>query len=288
MFFCSAPARLIFSIFASAYTWQIIVYGTKDLSKNEIVQVLKDNGVKTGKINTKSSEEIESILLNKYDRIAQVSVVKEGTAIIINLSEKLVYTEEVFEPIKAKYNGIVKSINVVTGTVNVKVGDYVNAGDVLVLPFNINSNGEKVSVKPLAEIKGEIYTISKCEMPKEEQFLVRTKRKCVEYKYKFKNHNLFSGKNKNSFALFETVVYNENISGLIPLNRDVFTYYELQTDVVNHDFVLEKDDLIQKSKDEAYKSLPIGEILQEKSVTQIADDKMFALTYITIFGIIND
>ena len=50
---------------------------------------------------------------------------------------------------KPKYSGIIKEINIITGTTNVKVGDYVNVGDVLVLPFNINANGEKVyDLKP--------------------------------------------------------------------------------------------------------------------------------------------
>ena len=93
---------ILFYLFASNYTWQIQVYGTKDLTKSEIISVLKENGIKKGKINHQTSEEIEEILLNRYDRIAQVSVIREGTAIIINLSEKLVYVESEFEPIKAK------------------------------------------------------------------------------------------------------------------------------------------------------------------------------------------
>ena len=59
--------------------------------------------------------------MNNYDRIAQVSVIREGTAIIINLSEKLVYTEVEFQPIIAKYSGIIKDIKVITGTINVNV-----------------------------------------------------------------------------------------------------------------------------------------------------------------------
>ena len=103
---------IIFAIFVSNYTWQIRIYGTIELNEADIVQVLKDNGISTGKINLTSSEEIENILLNNYDRIAQVSVIKHGTAIIINLSEKLVYTETEYEPIIAKFNGLVTDVNI--------------------------------------------------------------------------------------------------------------------------------------------------------------------------------
>ena len=279
---------VIFMIFASNYTWQINVYGTKELTANEILKVLKDNGIKKGKINLKTSEEIENILLNNYDRIAQVSVIREGTAIIINLSEKLVYNEQEFKPITAKYNGIITDINIITGTTNVKVGDYVNIGDVLVLPFNINADGSKVSVCPLAEIKGEIFYVTQSQMNKTEQVLVPTGKEKRVYKYKLKNLDLFSGKNKNSFALFDSYVYNENISNLLPFNRDVVVYKELSLVDVEHDFNAEKDVLIQNCKDKAYQNLPTGNILTEETKSCIVGDTMYAITTIKILGIIND
>ncbi len=275
---------ILFGIFTSNYTWQIQIYGTEELTKNDIISVLQENGIRKGKINHQTSEEIEEILLNRYDRIAQVSVIREGTAIIINLSEKLVYVEGEFQPITAKYSGIIKDINIITGTTNVKVGDYVNAGDILVLPFNINANGEKVSVKPLAEIKAQIFVVGKCEMSRVETKLVRTGNTTTTYNYKFKNKKLFSSKNKNSFALFETVVYNENISDLLPLNRDVCVHFELaETEVVN-DFEKEKQKLIDESVNKAYVALPVGEILSEKTNTSIVNDTMFAITTIMVYG----
>ena len=275
---------LVFGIFATNYTWQIQVFGIEELSKTDILNVLSENGIEKGKINTQTSEEIEEILLNTYDRIAQVSVIREGTAIIINLSEKLVYQEIEHEAIKAKYAGVIKEINVITGTLNVNVGDYVNAGDMLVLPFNINADGEKVSVKPLAEIKAEMFIIGACEMKRVEDVLVETGKTKKIYKYKFKNLNLFSGKSKNSFALFKMNVYNENISGLIPLNRDVIVYHELKLTKVEHDLEQESENLKLRSKEKAQKSLPIGEILSEQTETSIVEDVLYAITTITVYG----
>ncbi len=279
----------IASIFLSNYTWQIIVYGTQELSVSEIESVLKQNGVCKGKINTQTSEEIETILLNNYDRIAQVSVIKQGSAIIINLSEKLIYNDAQYLPICATYSGVITEIDIVTGTNNVKVGDFVHAGDVLVLPYNINSNGEKVSVKPIAQIKATMFISSKCELNKTDTILQRTGRTLTEYKYKIFNKNLFSGKIKNSFALFETDVYNENVSDLLPLTRDVVTYYELTQVKIENDFEKEKQNLIDKSINLAYASLPVyEEKFNEKSEVLIINNKMFASTTITITGIIHD
>lgn len=278
----------ILFVFASAFTWQIQVFGTEELSTNDIINVLKNNNVKVGKINLISSEEIETILLNNYDRIAQVSVIKEGTSIIINLSEKLVYNEVEFQAITAKASGIITDINIVTGTTNVKVGDFVNKGDILVLPFNVNADGTKVNVKPLAEISAKMFIVGKSELNKIETQLVRTGKSIKTYQYKFKNLNLFSGKTKNSFALFETVVYNENISGLLPLNRDVSVIYELEQVQIENNLAESKQKVEQNSLNLARENLLSGEILSETTTSHFSEDKLIALTTITLLGIIND
>jgi sporulation protein YqfD len=272
----------------SAFTWQIQVFGTENLSNIDIINMLKQNNIKVGKINLISSEEIETILLNNYDRIAQVSVIKEGTSIIINLSEKLVYVEETFEPITAKASGIITNINIITGTTNVKVGDYVNKGDILVLPFNINADGQKVSVKPIAEINAKMFIVGKSELYKQETKLVKTGKTKKTYKYKFKNLNLFSSKSKNSFALFETVVYNESVSGLVPLIREVSVFYELKPIQVENNLAEKKVEVERNSLNLAIKSLLAGEILEENTFSHLSEDKLISISTITLLGIIND
>ncbi len=278
----------IFGIFASNFTWQIRVYGTKDLSEESIIEVLKENNIKVGKINTQTSEEIEYILLNNYDKIAQVSVIKRGTAIVINLSEKLVYVEEEYTPITASHAGIITEIKLITGTANVKVGDYVNVGDALVLPFNINADGEKVSVYPLAEISADIFITHIEELKREEVVLARSGKSIKTYQYKLGKLNLFSSKTKNSFALFNSVSYNKYISGLIPLNRDEITYYELVETIVTHDFDEEKGALIEKSRLKAQEKLPSNcNNIDIKTEVSVVENSMFAITTITASGIIN-
>ncbi|MBE7076891.1 MAG: hypothetical protein E7374_03245 [Clostridiales bacterium] len=279
---------IICLIFASTFTWDIRIYGTKDLKVNEILNVLEENGVKRGRINTETKEDIENILLEKYDRIAQVSVMKKGTTILINLSEKLVYDEEEFLPITAKFSGIVTSVNVVTGTLNVKVGDYVNEGDLLVLPFNINKNGEKVNVCPKAEIYGEIFLTEKKELKRKETVLVRTGKKIVTYDYFFKKKKLFSRKVKNSFALFETNMYNENISNVVPLNRNKIVTYELKTEEITHNFDEEKENLINECEETAKEKARDNEILSTTTSTFVYNDTMYAVTILKIKGLIND
>ncbi len=282
---------LIFSAFVYSFlvqfTWQIEIYGNENLTKSEILEVLNNNGVRTKHIVKLSSEEIESIMLNNYDRIAQVSVIKDGTAIIINLSEKLVYNETEFNPIRANFSGKIEEIKFITGTLNCKVGDYVNEGDILVYPYNIDTAGNKISVKPLAEIKGEIFVIGKAEKKKTEDVLVRTGKTITTYDYQIFNFK-YSGKRKNSFALFDEMIYNENVGSLLPLKRKKKVYYELNSEKKDNDFNLIKDELLLSSLSDAQSHLPYGDIREENSYTYINNDTMYAITTITIFGIIND
>ena len=279
----------LIAVFMSAFTWQIQVNGTKDLSVLEVEQLLLENGVKKGKINTKSAQQIEQILLENSNKIAQVSVVKLGSAIIINLSEKLVYEAQEYSPIRAKFAGVITEINITTGTNNVSVGDFVQTGDILVLPYNINQNGEKISVKPLAEIKAEFFVVEKAELSKTEIVLKPTGKKQIVYNYKLFNKKIFSGKNKNSFALFNCVVYNENVSRLVPLTRDIVIFEELKQVEIEHDFEQEKQALINKSITLANQNVP-NSSTKKNQTTQLSfvGNKMFAITTITLNGVIHD
>ncbi len=272
----------------SRYTWQIEIYGLEELTETEVVAILADYGISTGQINLATSDEISEILISNCDRIAQASVIKKGNAIIINISEKLVYNDTSYEPIVAAYKGIITEIDIITGTTNVKVGDYVNVGDILVLPFNIDSEGNKVSVQPKAIISGTIYITAKCEMRKTDVVLTRTGASCTTYQYKVGGLNLFSVKGKNSFALFEAESYNEYMSDILPLKRLVTVYYELTTQSIEHDFDAERDALIAESKEQAYSLTPDDTYFQtETTETEIVGDTMYAITVLTLYGRLN-
>lgn len=279
----------VFYLFSNNYIWQIRIFGTKDLTQNDVLQVLNQNGVKIGKLNVKSAKEIETILLENYDRIAQVSVIKQGTAIVINLSEKLVYNTQTFEPIKANFNGIITKINIVTGTTNIKVGDYVNAGDDLILPFNLDKFGNKISVKPMAEIEAKMFIVGTAQICKTETVLVRSGKSKICYDYYLFDKHIFFGKNKNSFALFENVSYNENISGLVPLKRKVNCFYELIPTQITHDFEAEKQILLDLSLSNAEQQLKTNfAVVNTQQSTQLVANKLYAYTILTVIGQIND
>lgn len=244
--FIGLSIGLTFFLVSRNFIWNIEINGNKDLSSSEIMSVLDSKGIRVGGRNNKDNKYIEDVLINQYDMIAQASVIKRGTTIIINISEKLVYNETKYEPIIAKYSGIIKNIQLETGTLNVSVGDYVNAGDILVYPYNIDTSGNQISVIPNAKIEAEIYVTGVATASKTEKIIRYTGKKSKSYIYKIGNLELFAGKGRNSFDIFSLEVYNEFISNVLPLSRDVYVYSEQELVEITNDFADLSADLIKK------------------------------------------
>ena len=81
-------------------------------------------------------------------------------------------------------------------------------------------------------------------------------------------------------------MYNENISKILPFKRKVKVYYELKEIEVVNNFEEKKQWLIDESINVAYQNLPAGAIRKENTETHIINDTMFAITTITIYGMI--
>src|SRR5699024_8221798 len=62
-----------------------------------------------------------------------------------------------FQPIVSDYDGMITHINLIQGTPNVKVGDIVQKGDVLVYPYVADGEGQVMPVLPRAEIKADVW-----------------------------------------------------------------------------------------------------------------------------------
>lgn len=282
------PIMVGLAIFSTRFVWDVRIYGVNNEMQMEIEEILKDYNIAIGKNIPKSNAEIEKLLLTKLPNVAQVSCIRRGTTIIINVSEKLVYTEKEYEPIYAKYDGIITNFNLISGTMAVHEGDFVKEGDVLVYPFTLDKNGNQVKVKPIAEIKAKAYIVGKYFQAGSTLTLSRTGNSYTTSSISLWNKNLFSKKDQKVFDIYETSVYNENISSVIPLIRTKTTYYELRYVVVNHNLDAERQNCEKESKNLAYKQLPSNtQILDEQTNSLIIQDNLYCTTTLTILTIIS-
>ena len=226
--------------------------------------------------------------MEQITNIAQVSCIKRGTTLVINISPKLVYVPETYQPICAKFNGVVTSFSLVSGTMAVNIGDFVSTGDILVYPFTLDKDGNQVSVKPLAEVNAKVYLTGASKLNATSTELVVTGREHTTSCISFLNKKIFSKKLPKPFALYETKMYNQYISSVLPILKTTITYYELDYVVVNYDLVNETGRIEQESVDLAYGNLPPNsKILDEQTTSLIVSDCLYSTTTLTISTIIS-
>ena len=190
----AVPFILIGMWVSTRFAWNIKIYGAEGELNSQIIEVLKTNNIGAGRLLPGNIDSIEQILLSELPNVAQVSCIKRGTTILINVSPKLVYAPEIYEPIRASLNGIITNFSLISGTMAVHVGDFVNEGDVLVYPYTLDKDGNQVNVKPIAEVKAKAYVVGSSKLNATTTELVRTGNQYTTSSITFLNKNLFSTK----------------------------------------------------------------------------------------------
>ncbi len=275
-------------IISTNFIWKVKVYGGDTQLQHEVMQVLNNNNIQIGKRFNYSNTQIEQILLDQLPTLAQVSCIRKGTNLVINISKKLVYSPDTFEPIRAKYSGVITEINLIAGTMAVHVGEFVTEGEILVLPYNYDKNGELVSVKPMAEITAKAYVTERCKLSSSTTVLSRTGKTHTISSIKLCNKNLFSKKVVKPFALYEISVYNESVSDVLPITRSTITYHELEYVEVINDLNAEKESLEAQAYDTAYSKLPINsQVIDEQRSSVIIDNVLYCTASLTILTTIS-
>ncbi len=121
----------------SNFIWNIEVNGNNKITKEEIIEALNENGLRIGinKNKVDTNLIINKVRLQKAE-IAWIGINLKGTNAIIEIKEadkapEIIDENEYCNIISNKSASILK-INVQNGTANVKVGDIVKPGDILV------------------------------------------------------------------------------------------------------------------------------------------------------------
>lgn len=265
-------SAIIFStilIFAqSPYIWQYEILGEENISKTEVVSFIKDNFTKNKyKLNTKS---VEGALYEEYEEISFVSVIVRGQTLIVNIKEKLL-PEEIygdFKPIISEYDGKVTGINLISGTMAVKTGDYIKAGDVLVYPY-YNDAGTIKKVMANAEITMEIYHTSSITHFEDRIELVRTGRSSVNTEVLLFNLPIYSNIYEMDYKLYETETNEQNLisNNILPLKLKRTTYYELEEVKIHETFEEAKDRLLKEAREKALLNAGNCDIIKDEYYT---------------------
>lgn len=130
----------ILSFVLSGMLWDVRISGNKLLSDTEIRELLADSGFDIGDFWLFVDRgAVESELLSRSEKISWININRRGSVAYVTVSEYSKSNDKKEENIQGKYSNIVatkscviEEITVKRGQAEVKVGDTVKAGDVLI------------------------------------------------------------------------------------------------------------------------------------------------------------
>lgn len=134
-------AGAIFCIFMllylSRFIWAIDMDGNTSITDEMILDYLKSNNIEIGcKLSEVDADGLEKRFRRDFDQITWISIGQEGTVLTIDIKERdvLVYEEKTYSAssLYASNDGVVQSIVVRSGIAQVKKGDTVTKGQLLV------------------------------------------------------------------------------------------------------------------------------------------------------------
>lgn len=197
-------------LLSSNFVWNVEIVEENNNILENIEQDLEEAGLKTGKLKQKinTKEVINKIRLKRQD-IAWMGIELKGTNAIVKLvkaeEKPEIINEEEYCNIVSDKEGIITKINALTGTANVKVGDTIKKGDVLI---NGWMEGKYTGIR-YVHAKGEIE--AKVWYTKHKKILYNTTEKRetgnIEEKYqiKFNNFKINLYKTLSKFKIYDTI-----------------------------------------------------------------------------------
>lgn len=262
IFAVAIVAIAIFIFVLTKFIWNIEVKGNENISKEEILNMVKEYGISIGSYKSKiNPEEISNLIRLQRDDLAWIGISMKGTNAIITIKEAIEKPEIIDKDeicnIVANKNAIISKIIVQNGTAVVEVGDEVKEGDLLVEGIMRGEHTGDRYVHAEATVYGKII----CEKEKKESFLQNEKIKTgnIEYKNKIciNNFKINLSKGVSKFENYDTIVASKKMR----LFSNFYFPIEIQT-TTNEEFFIEE----KKYEEEELKEKILKELEDELEV----------------------
>ena len=223
--------------FSSRFVWNIEIIEENGLTIENIMEDIQHAGLTIGtlKNNVNAKEIINKVRLERDD-VAWMGIELKGTNAIVKLVKAEEKPEMVDEDeycnIISNKNGVITKINAQDGTANVKVGDTVSVGDVLI---NGWMEGKYTGIR-YVHAKGEIEARVWYTMNKTIEYKTTEKRNTgnLETKYgiKFNNFKINFPKGVSKFKFYDTIETENKIKLFsdfyLPISVVKTTYQEYE------------------------------------------------------------
>lgn len=256
-------ALFIIIFVLTRFVWNVEITGTEKIDNNEILSILKEEGIEVGKLKSKiqTEEAINEIRLKRED-IAWIGIKVKGTNVIVQIVEAKEKPEIVDESevcnIVAKKTATISKIIVQNGTARVTVGDTVQEGDLLVEGVMEGQYTDTRQVHAEATIYGKIMyeKTEKESLIQEIEKTTGNEEKKIEIN--LNNFKIILPKGVSKFENYDTIKTNKKLklfsNFYLPLSITEIKFVEKQKEYK----IYTEEELIEKMKKE------IGEKLKEE------------------------
>ena len=243
---------LLFYLLQYNFILQVKVLGEPSEIQSLIKEYVVDNLNSNFKYNI-DTKEIENSIKAEFDQVSSVSVAIYGQTLLINYNPSTI-PEEMrgeFDPIVSEYDGMITDIELVSGTLNVKVGDIVQKGDVLVYPYIIDTDEETRQVTPSAKITANVWFSESITHYDYRLETKRTGKKIVSSFVKLGDLVIYSHDRENNFQEYEIESYSQPLTKnlLLPFTLEKIVYYQTQTDEIIEPFEEVREEVIEKARE---------------------------------------
>ena len=225
---------------SSNYVWNIEVQVEDNLKLENIENDIQEVGLKTGMKKSKVNvEEIVNKIRLKRNDISWIGINLNGTNAIVKVVKAKeapeIIDEKEFTNIVAKKAGTITQIIAQNGTAQVKVGDKVEAGQILIQGTMEGKYTGIRYVHSLGEVKAIVKYIKTVQIPLKEERNVETGNKETKYKINFNKFQINFYKTLSKFKIYDTIEEEKKFkifSNLyLPISVTKITNKELENNI---------------------------------------------------------
>jgi len=202
---------IIIALYTSSnYIWNIEIQIEDNLEIENIEQDVNQAGLEIGILKSKiNTQEIVNQIRLERDDISWIGISLEGTNAIVKIVKAKEAPEIIDEKdycnIVAQKGGTITEIIAQNGTAQVKVGDKVEQGQVLIQGTMEGKYTGTRYVHSLGEVKAIVEYTKTEQFPLKEEENVKTGNKEEKYRIKFNNFQINFYKTLSKFEIYDTI-----------------------------------------------------------------------------------
>lgn len=267
-FFITVAVMCIFIYSLSKFVWKIEITGTQNISEEEILSEIKENGIRVGTLKSKiDTDKIVNDIRLKRDDIAWIGIEISGTKVNVKIVEATkkpeIIDENEYTNIVATKDGEIQKVVAQNGTVMCKKGDKVKKGDILIAGYMEGNYTDRYYVNSSGEVLAKINYMESVKIMKKETKKEDTGKKKIKFAIKFNNFKINFFKKLSNFENYDTIYTSKKIK--------IFSNSNLQIEFIKYDISEVKIDEVIHSVDEAK---TIGEAMAKQKLDEKIDGEI--------------